>query len=257
MKYDKGFFERRQDGADKSAREVVPLLIQLFQPKSIVDIGCGIGTWLSVFKEHGIDDFLGVDGDYVDRKMLLVPEGQFLSFDLKKPLNIHRKFDLVLSLEVAEHLPGECAEVFVDSLVHLGPAICFSAAIPFQGGTNHINEQWPDYWVKLFRERGYVVIDIIRRKIWENDNIGWCYAQNTLVFVEQDYLLSHPSLKNELGSNETSQLLMVHPKAYLNLHSILQPQNMPLRQLLTNILMSLAILPRTVVRALRRRIKFF
>ena len=67
---------------------------------------------------------------------------------------MNRKFDLVLSLEVAEHLPSECAEAFVESLVNLGPVILFSAAIPYQGGENHVNEQWPEYWVGVLSGEG-------------------------------------------------------------------------------------------------------
>ena len=63
--------------------------------------------------------------------------------DLAQPLQIDRRFDLALSLEVAEHLPPECGSEFVQTLTDLSSVILFSAAIPFQGGTDHLNEQWP------------------------------------------------------------------------------------------------------------------
>ena len=115
--------------------------------------------------------------------MLEIPTDRFLALNLSQPLPIKQQFDLVVSLEVAEHLPCECAKVFVESLVKLGPVILFSAAVPFQGGTNHVNEQWPEYWAKLFQEQGYVAIDCIRNKIWQNDRVKWYYAQNILVFA--------------------------------------------------------------------------
>lgn len=105
------------------------------------------------------------------KKKLEIPEERFLSFELNNPFRIDRQFDLVISLEVAEHLPKECAATFVDSLTRLGPVILFSAAIPFQGGTDHINEQWLDYWAKYFQEKGYVAIDCIRKRIWQNDKV--------------------------------------------------------------------------------------
>jgi SAM-dependent methyltransferase len=187
----------------------------MIRPRHVIDVGCGFGTWLSVFREHDIDDVFGVDGDYVDKSKLEIPEDRYLSFDLRKPLRMNRQFDMVLSLEVAEHLPEECAETFVDSLTRLGPAILFSAAVPFQGGTHHVNEQWPEYWVRYFQEKGYVAIDCLRRKIWQNDDVAWWYAQNILVFATRKHLEEQPLLKKEYEFTGTSQLSIVHPKRYL------------------------------------------
>jgi SAM-dependent methyltransferase len=219
--YNEQFYQNIKERSRRSAKEVIPLVLELIQPRSVVDVGCGAGTWLSVFKEFGIDDFLGVDGDWVDKKMLEIPEERFLAFDLTTPLRIDKQFDLVVSLEVAEHLPSECAEMLVESLTRLGPVILFSAAIPFQGGTHHVNEQWPEYWVKFFRERRYFVIDCIRKKIWQNDNVEWFYAQNILMFVRWDYLENHPLLKKEFENTSTCQLSIVHPKKYLEVHRLL------------------------------------
>lgn len=162
--YDEKFYRIQQIGSKTSAKEIVPLVVDLIQPKSVIDVGCGVGTWLSVFMDHGIKDVLGIDGTWVDKKMLLIPENCYLSHDLKRPINISRSFDLVLSLEVAEHLPKEYSRLFIKSLVSLGPLVLFSAAIPSQGGKNHLNEQWQEYWVDLFMKENYAVIDAIRRK---------------------------------------------------------------------------------------------
>jgi hypothetical protein len=159
----------------------------------------------------------GIDGPWVDRAMLKIPHHQFLSCDLEKPFRMGRQFDLVVSVEVAEHLPVECAETFIDSLARLGPVVLFSAAITSQGGTNHVNEQWPDYWVRHFREKGYAAIDCLRKKIWQNDNVEWWYAQNVFIFARTDCLEAHPVLTKELERTAASQLSIVHPKAYLTL----------------------------------------
>lgn len=143
--YNEGFFQYLQEGSKRSAEQIVPILLELIQPQSVIDVGCGTGTWLSVFCEHGIEDIWGVDGDYVQEEALEIPKDRFLSHDLTKPLALDRKFDLAISLEVAEHLPCDSAEAFVDSLTQLAPVILFSAAIPFQGGVGHVNEQWQEY----------------------------------------------------------------------------------------------------------------
>lgn len=132
--YTEQFYIDQRKSSRRSANEIVPLVLELIQPKSVIDVGCGVGAWLSVFRECGIEDILGVDGNWVDKNMLEIPENRFLVFDLTTPVLMNRHFDLVVSLEVAEHLPSECAEIFIDSLTRLGPTILFSAAIPFQGG---------------------------------------------------------------------------------------------------------------------------
>jgi SAM-dependent methyltransferase len=215
-RYTSDFYRKQAPDARRSAEIVVPLVMDLIRPESVVDVGCGVGAWLSVFIERGVQDVLGVDGEWMDKAHLMIPGRRFLSFDLEKPLRIDRRFDLAMSVEVAEHLPAPCAETFVESLVRLAPVVLFSAAIPFQGGTHHLNEQWPDYWAGYFRERGYVAVDCLRKKIWRNENVDWWYAQNLLLFAREDYLESRPPLKNEADAAGRPPAL-VHPRKYLEL----------------------------------------
>lgn len=214
-KYNKDFYESRREGSRRSAEEIVPIIMEMVRPESVIDVGCGVGTWLSVFRDMGIEEILGIDGEWVDIEMLQIPQERFLSFDLKRPLIINRSFDLALSLEVAEHLPEESAEPFVDSLVKLAPVVLFSAAIPLQVGKGHLNEQWPDYWADHFEKRGYLVVDAIRRTIWQNDDVDYWYAQNILIFIKKGCLNNYPLIKNELENTIKSQLSIVHPKMYM------------------------------------------
>lgn len=171
----------------KTPNIIAPLLVELLNPKSILDVGCGLGTWLNAFAQFGIKDILGVDGHWVDEEMLKISPDQFITHDLTSPLDLKRKFDLVISLEVAEHLPFSAAELFVNSLVSHGDVILFSAAIPGQGGQHHINEQWLSFWVNLFKCKRYLAFDFLRPKIWDNPDIEVWYKQNAILFCKEDH----------------------------------------------------------------------
>ncbi|GKS12889.1 hypothetical protein YDYSY3_38890 [Paenibacillus chitinolyticus] len=214
--YNSDFFNSQQNGSMKSASEIVPLVLRLINPKSVIDIGCGTGSWLSVFNELGVQEYLGVDGSYVREDMLHIPKENFKNHDLATFLSAEKQYDLVVSLEVGEHLPASSAEIYVDTLTSHGDVILFSAAIPYQGGMNHINEQWPSYWAELFNKKGYIAIDCIRKQVWENANVQWWYAQNTLLYVKHDAIHRYPSLK-DYTSAKSDHLSLIHPRLYMHL----------------------------------------
>ncbi len=170
----------------KAAFVILPLVMEKFQIATMIDIGCGIGTWLSVAKKLGVSEVKGVDANYVDRNLLRkhLLGNEFITHDLNQPLDLGKKFDFCLCLEVAEHLPENSADILVDTLIRHSDVILFSAAIPGQGGQNHINEQWPDYWQTLFLKKGFYFKDLIRPLIWENENVEFWYKQNIYIIVK-------------------------------------------------------------------------
>lgn len=220
--YTTAFFEELKEGMARSAAVIVPLVVTLIQPMSVVDVGCGEGIWLAAFRSHGVTDVLGIDGSYVDRRRLQIDADRFQAADLAKPLLLPRQFDLAVSLEVAEHLPPESASTFVASLVRLAPVVLFSAAIPFQGGTHHVNEQWPDAWAELFREHGYLPLDCIRRQIWWNEFVEISYRQNVMLFAKGEVLQDNPLLRDESEKSNLQQLSVVHPSYFLNVQGAYQ-----------------------------------
>jgi SAM-dependent methyltransferase len=185
--YNTSFYKNRHQQTVYSAKKIISLIEPTIpEIHSAVDIGCGVGTWLSVLKEKGVDRIQGIDGSWVDKTYLQIPKECFLEHDLSQKIELSEKFDLAISLEVAEHLPSSSASDFVDSLTKLSDFVLFSAAIPFQGGVGHINEQWPSYWIALFEKRGYTAVDLIRRRIWDDRHILMWYKQNILLFVHTD-----------------------------------------------------------------------
>src|SRR5690606_3308787 len=103
----------------------------------------------------------------------------------------------------AEHLPQECAETFVSSLCDHADRIIFSAAIPGQGGQNHINEQWTDYWGEIFYQYGYRRYDVIRPAIWNLDDVDVWYRQNIFLYARGD--------RTTTGFENIMQVAEIHP----------------------------------------------
>ena len=147
--------------------------------RSVADFGAGQGAWLSVWQRLGVSDITALDGAYVDQDALLVPKHTFVPSDLSRPVRLGRTFDLVQSLEVAEHLPASAAEQFVDNLVAHSAVVLFSAATLGQGGEHHVNERPYSYWRDLFSDRGYLMFDLIRPFVIENGAVKpWVQIQH-------------------------------------------------------------------------------
>ncbi|NNM78229.1 hypothetical protein HJG53_15155 [Sphingomonas sp. ID1715] len=183
--YSGGFYDYIDAGSRASARTVARLLLGEMTIASLLDIGSGHGAWAAEWMAAGVPDVLAVDGDYVTRDRLAIPAERFRPHDLLQPLDLGRRFDLVQSLEVAEHLPASRAEAFVDSLSRHGDVILFSAAVPHQGGEHHVNEQPLGYWRAKFAARGYQAYDWLRPRIAADAEIMPWYRFNTLIYANQ------------------------------------------------------------------------
>ena len=215
FEYDAEFYQKTMLEVRRSAGVIVPMVVELVKPNSVLDVGCGIGTWLAAFQAAGVDDVVGLDGEYVPGEMLEIPKDRFFAVDLNEPIQMDRRFDLVVSLEVAEHLHEIAAAGFVRSLTRLGPVVLFSAAIPFQGGEHHVNEQWLDYWSAMFARCGFVIVDCLRTRLWNDESICWWYAQNMVLFVEEGMLPQLPLLVELHSQGAQMPLRVVHPRKYL------------------------------------------
>lgn len=205
--YSPDFYKDQMAGSARAAAAVLPVMVSIFRPASVVDVGCGVGTWLSECTRLGVTDILGVDGDHVPTGLLKIREHDFLRHDLGERLSIGRRFDMALCLEVAEHLPMSRAPGFVRDLTRLAPVILFSAAVPGQGGIDHINEQWPEYWRALFDVEGYRCLDIVRPMFWTDERVAPWYRQNLILYISGE--ITPPN-----ASEFAPPLSVVHPAVF-------------------------------------------
>jgi len=209
-------FEAERRLTLEAAQVIVARVMDMIPARSVVDVGCGVGNWLSVFAQHGVEKIVGLDGSYINRDRLAIDASCFVTCDLNQPLGplTLGRFDLALSLEVGEHLLPARAESLVDDLCALSDVVLYGAAIVSQAGENHINEQWQSYWAEKFMRRGYVVYDVLRPIIWSEPCVVYWYKQNTIFYVKRDSA-AHREFERRFGAPSASMLDLVHPELYL------------------------------------------
>jgi hypothetical protein len=208
--YSESFFDEIEDGSMDSARVVVPLLLTIVNVTSVVDVGCGRGAWLKVFREHGVKTLRGIDGDYINRSHMLVDDSCFLAADLTKLSQIDDSYDIALCLEVAEHLSQRYSASLIRALTSTSPIVLFSAAVPGQDGTRHVNEQWPLFWRELFAQRGFRMFDPFRGRLREDRRVRWWYRQNLVLFASEEGIARNPALQQEPEVSPGAELEWVH-----------------------------------------------
>jgi SAM-dependent methyltransferase len=182
--YPAGFYQNRRVQTAHAAARIFSVLPAALPRATIADIGCGTGTWLATALANGTRSAFGIEGDWVKPDMLDDPRIVFEARDLEQHF-LGAKVDLAISLEVAEHLSPARAEGFVADLVAMAPAIMFGAAIPGQGGVNHVNEQWQSYWAEKFLAHCYRPFDVVRPAIWTDPEIPAWYKQNTILYLNE------------------------------------------------------------------------
>lgn len=198
-----------------SAREIVPDIVSIFKPKTVVDVGCGAGVWLKVFEDNDVEVH-GLDGEWIRNIKTLIGQDKIEIRDLEKiKPSENEKYDLAVSLEVAEHISAKNADNFVNYLTSVANTIFFSAATPNSGGQHHVNEKWQSYWISKFKKRGYVAVDYIRPRYWNNKMVAYCYAQESFIFIKKELLDNYSELKiYALQERMISDI--VHPELFSN-----------------------------------------
>lgn len=198
--YSVNFYDTIRSGVLASVDIISPVVMELVQPETVIDIGCGEGHWAEKFKDYGCS-VKGVDGAYVTDS----PLGKdFIAADITKSMNGLPKSDLAICLEVAEHLDAKYADSFIADLSSLAPTILFSAAIPRQSGAGHVHCRWPTYWQNLFAQHNKEMSGSIRDQFWDDDRIEPWYRQNLMIVTSTPE--KYPAL-----FPDTTVLDRVHP----------------------------------------------
>ncbi len=209
-RYDKAFYDDFTASSLRSGEIVLGALLQRYGASCVVDVGCGVGTWLKAAQNLGAQTVRGFDGPWVDDSQLLIAPTSFtrIDFEAAQWPDLGTA-DLAMSLEVAEHLSAEKGHLLVERLCDCAPVVLFSAAIPQQGGEGHRNEQWQSYWAELFAARGYKPSLLLRRVTWTNQEVNFWYRQNIVLYVDPTRAASLME-----PSDLAEPMDVIHPELY-------------------------------------------
>lgn len=209
--YSSAVYDAWGDASARSAQAVLRVLWDVYQPKSVVDVGCGIGTWLAAAESLGATRLTGLDGPWVKREQLRSASIAFTSVDFEAAIPDVGRHDLAMSVEVAEHVSEARADAFVANLTRLSDVVVFGAAIPDQGGVSHVNERWQSWWAAKFADAGFEPFDILRAAVWQDSGVEWWYRQNIVLYVRTGTtVIDRAALK----ARERAALDLVHPALY-------------------------------------------
>jgi len=166
--YDEEYFRTTVDptGA-RSAPVMAQSIVSAVHPASVVDVGCGTGQLLMAFASLGV----GVRGLEFAEPAIRICQSRGLDvkkFDIEQDAAHDLSADLVVSTEVAEHLPERFADRYVDLLCKIAKVVFITAAVPGTTGTDHVNEQPNEYWIAKFKDRGYDYLEE-QSNCWRNE----------------------------------------------------------------------------------------
>lgn len=218
--YDPSFYRHEDKELSHASEVIAPFIVGFCHPQSVLDVGCGTGRLLAAFRSSGVADLTGVEGEWLDRRALRIPEDRVQTRDLSLAFDLGRRFDLAVCTEVGEHLPKAAAPTLVESLVRHSDLVAFSAAIPFQGGKGHVNERWPEYWAQLFGQHGYAAFDCLRPRLWGEVRVPYYYRQNLVMYARRS---SEAEARIQRAISEAgpppAPLPLVHPDRYLDTYT--------------------------------------
>lgn len=180
------YIDRDREEAVKDAEQFAEVVLDIYDPTSILELGCGTGTLLYPYLERGIHVH-GVDLSETAKEESALPDSAFEIHDLTQPYTPNQEYDIVICVEVLEHIPPKAADTIVESISSAGDTAIVTAAPPGQGGTHHVNEQPSGYWIEKFEQHGMEYISCQSTRIkntLELSEISWV-QKNLLVFENQ------------------------------------------------------------------------
>lgn len=187
--YPEEFFSKRTKDKHNWGVAMGKYLAMKLGSSSMIDWGCGIGSLISGAKEQGVNKVLGIEVGYEAAKPYLVENiKQDVMYGNAAEKSDFGKFDTAVSVEVAEHLLPEQADMFCENIANSSSRmIVITAARPGQEGVYHFNCQPKEYWINKIQKFGFLYRSDLSEKIskgWKDNvpGIPSYLTQNVMVF---------------------------------------------------------------------------
>jgi SAM-dependent methyltransferase len=216
--YDPHYHDDKREPARRAAERILPIVLSLVDVESMVDVGCGPGSWLVAAQRLGIPRLTGVEGAWARAWFDDEAEGlrayELVFANLEDELRLPTSYDLAICIEVVEHLSPARGESFIADLCRCAPHVLLGAAIPGQQGPNHLNTRWLSYWATSFAAHRFRPIDVVREQVWNDDALLLPVRQNPVLFVRDDCYERAAARARALPSPSIGALDLVHPDLY-------------------------------------------
>lgn len=187
--YGQWFYEACAKDNLKSHPVIARTLVEAFPYfRRVVDFGCGDGLLLAEMKRLKRDaSFQGFEFSPEGIRKARALGLDVTEFDFRRHcLPVECRADIVISIEVAEHLESRHADFYTECLSSTGAGkLIFTAAHPGQGGEGHYNEQPIGYWIDRFAKFGWVpenAMTSLLREAWKSGGVASYYWENLVVF---------------------------------------------------------------------------
>ncbi len=143
----KYFISSRRFQRDKNRLKELVSIVKSYEPKSVLDVGCGIGNLVLSLREEGISAF-GVDSakaleSFWHEDYFSFAEATKLPFE-------HKTFDLVVSSDFFEHIPEEDIDTVKSEMLRVGKRVIARVAyednITKKQALYHVTNKPKEWW---------------------------------------------------------------------------------------------------------------
>lgn len=132
-------------------------IVNDIHPKTVLDAGCAMGYLVAALRDRGVEAY-GVDiSEYAISKVREDIRPYCAVGSLAEPLpdGLPKRYDLVVTIEVLEHLYEEDGKQAIHNLCALSDRIIFSSTPDDFTERTHVNVQQREYWARLFAAEGF------------------------------------------------------------------------------------------------------
>ena len=132
-------------------------IVKDIHPQTVLDAGCAMGYLVAALRDRGVEAY-GIDiSEYAVSKVRedVRPFCRVGSLTEEFPADLPQRYDLIVTIEVLEHLYAEDGKKAIANLCRHSDTVLFSSTPDDFTERTHVNVQQREYWARLFFEQGF------------------------------------------------------------------------------------------------------